>query len=129
MADERAQNQGAQAKYRRTARAVIKIDGAKVVVKNQDVGGDVIYVGNGGVVHWECESPIKWWAIVMKKDTPLVGNVGHGGSNYGKQGVTKIRTDAHGGGVKEYSYAIVASDGNTVYFEDPELEVGPIGTG
>lgn len=113
------------------ARASITLKDGEIVVQDLDAGGEVVRVGNGGAIHWICpeDGPIQWWAIVMKTETPFDGDDGWAASNRGRQGITRIRQDAHGGGknTRRYEYAIVASDGRQVYFRDPEVEVGPIG--
>lgn len=117
--------------YPERVQATISLENGDIVVDCESGGRERIRVGNGGVVQWNCpsDSALKWWAIVMKGDTPFDGDDGWAGSNRGRQGVTRIRKDANGGGAgtRSYSYAIVASDGQQVYFRDPELEVGPVG--
>lgn len=118
---------GAGGKFPRTARATLKLEDGRIVIENQDGSGEQIRVGNGGVIHWDCpaDSAIRWWAIVMKNETPFEGDDGWAGSNRGRQGVTRIRKDANGGGTRSYAYAVVASDGREVFFRDPEVVVGP----
>lgn len=127
MAEHPTRTKAAAAKgtYPRNARATLRLENGAIVVENPDGGGDVIRVGNGGVIHWSCEDPIRWWAIVMTSETPFDGDDGWAGCNRGKQGVTRIRQDAHGGGTRSYEYAIIASDGKQVFFRDPEVVVGP----
>lgn len=117
----------ASAKYPGVARARITLENGNIVVVDEADGDELIRVGAGGVIQWNADAPIKWWAIVMKGDTPFDGNTGWAGSNQGQQGVTRVRQDANGGGTgtRRYAYAIVVSDGQDVVFRDPEFEVGP----
>lgn len=117
----------ASAKYPGVARARITLENGNIKVVDEADGGEVIRVGAGGVIQWNADAPIKWWAIVMKGETPFDGNGGWAGSNKGQQGVTHIRPDANGGGTstREYSYAIMVSNGQGVVFRDPEVVVGP----
>lgn len=114
-------------KYPKNARGILKIVDGNVAVENEDGSGELIRVCAGGKVTWDCpaDSAIKWWAIVLKDDTPFDDGAGSTGNNRGHPQGKRIRKDANGAGTRSYAYAIVASDGTQVFFRDPEVEVGP----
>ena len=117
--------------YPAVARGRIVIENGRIVIENEDGGGELLRVRAGGTVTWHCpaESPLKWWAIVLKADTPFDDGAGSCGNNRGTPQAKKIRRDANGGATRTYAYAVVASDGTKVFFRDPEVVVGPSGDG
>jgi hypothetical protein len=126
MAEQPVQAGTGAGAFPATARGILTLADGDVVVENEDGGGELLRVRAGGTVTWDCpaNSPLKWWAIVLKEDTPFDDGAGSAGNNRGNAQSKRIRGDANGTSTRRYAYAIVASDGKTVYFRDPEIEVG-----
>ena len=112
-----------------TATATIELRGGRIVVVADDGTEDRIRVAAGGIVDFvtPADSPFKWWSIVWADETPFQDGAGFCGEARGRRKPCRISGQAHGGGQasKGYKFAVVASDGSTVHFRDPEVIVGP----
>ena len=111
------------------ATVTLELRNDQIVAVSDDGTVDSLRVAAGGSIEFvtPATSPIKWWSILWKGDTPFEDAAGWASDARGKRKVKRIGRGAHGGGTSQrsYSYAIVASDGSTVYFRDPEVVVGP----
>lgn len=111
--------------------ATLELRSGQIVVVAEDGTVDSLRVAAGGTIEFEApaNSPIKWWSILWKTDTPFDDATGWASDARGRKKPKKISADANGGGSgqRAYDYAVVASDGTRVYFRDPEVVVGPTG--
>lgn len=110
------------------ATATIELRGTDIVVVAADGTVDEIHVAAGGTVEFvtPANSPFRWWAILWKEDSPFHDGRGSCGAARGARHPERIGANAHGGaGSRSYRFAIVATDGTTTYFRDPEVIVGP----
>ena len=117
--------------FPRTVSATIELRGGEIVVVAEDGSVDTLRVAAGGTIEFEAPvgSPLKWWSILWKTDTPFDDAKGWAAEARGRKKLKRISRGANGGGTAQraYEYAVVASDGTRVYFRDPEVVVGPAG--
>lgn len=117
------------ARYPDSATATILLREGRLVVESDDGTVDSVRIAASGTLTFRTpgDGPLQWWSILWKSDTPFQDRRGWASEARGKGKGKRIAANANGGGNGErrYEYAVVASDGSKVYFEDPEVVVGP----
>lgn len=112
-----------------TASGTIALRGSTLVVTDADGADRPLRVRAGGTLTFEAPqgSPLQWWSILWKGETPFGDGKGWASEARGKKKGKRIGPNAHGNVKhgKTYAYAVVASDGQRCYFLDPEVIVGP----
>ena len=116
-------------RFPRSATATILLKDDRLYVESDDGSLDSIRVAAGGDLSFRTpeDSPIQWWSVLWKTETPCQDRSGWASEARGRKKDKRIGRKANGGGTGEqrYEYAVVASDGKRVYFRDPEVVVGP----
>lgn len=111
------------------ATATIVLEGGKLYVQADDGTVDSIRVAAGGTLTFVTaeDSPIQWWSILLKAETPFGDRTGWAAEARGRKQSKGIDRRANGGdtGERRYAYAVTVSDGKQVHFLDPEVIVGP----
>lgn len=116
-------------RFPRQATATIMLEDGKLLVRSDQGTVDSLNVAAGGELVFVTpeDSPIQWWSVLWKNETPFDDRRGWASEARGRKKGKRIGKGANGGdrSTRSYHYAVVASDGKEAYFLDPEVVVGP----
>lgn len=114
--------------FKETVDATIRVVTDQANARTIEVTPDPLEVRAGGSVSWNCDDGD--WEISMKKPSGPLQNGGKVAGGKGKRKGDRVRKGAHHGGANgHYFYEVTVKTDDGPVSVDPEMVVGPEGSG